>query len=430
MKTSLKIALIVLLLGSAGAGFYIYKKKSSNNSMSLDTIFPTLGDIVQTITATGRLQPIDQVDIGTEVSGTVSKIYTDFNQQVEKGQVLLELDPLKAKVRVEQTKAAYRSAANEVQYQKQNYERTQELFKKGSVPATELETAEYRYKNAQNSLVNARSNLEQAELDLSNCTIKSPIDGIVLNRAVEAGQTVAASLSAPTLFTLARDLTQMEVKADVDEADIGQVKTGQKVEFTVDAYPGDKFSGLVHEVRLSPNIMSNVVTYTVVIRADNPDQKLLPGMTANCNIVVEEVLKILTIPQRALQFKPDENTPGYIPPPQKEEDADSKGNMRRLLALDVGPVAGSEKRGNRDGKKRQGRESKSRVWVLGSDGFIKPQSITLGLSDGTKIQVLEGLESAIPVVVGVSDKNKEKPDGNKATNPFMPQKKSVNTRMR
>ncbi|MCL2261144.1 MAG: efflux RND transporter periplasmic adaptor subunit, partial [Fibromonadales bacterium] len=298
MRVSIKICVILLVLGIAGGGFYMYKQKSSKNNVKLETVLPNLDDIVQTITATGRLQPIDQVDIGTEVSGTVSRIYTDFNQNVEKGQILLEIDPLKAKAKVEQTRASYRSAENEAKYQKSNYNRIYELFQKGAVAATDLETAEYRYNNAQSSLINSKSNLDQALLDLANCTIKSPIDGIVLNRAVEAGQTVAASLSAPTLFTLARDLTQMEVKADVDEADIGQVKMGQRVEFTVDAFPNDKFTGTVQEVRLSPNISSNVVTYTVIIRASNPDQKLLPGMTANCDIIVEEAIQVLTIPMR------------------------------------------------------------------------------------------------------------------------------------
>ncbi|MDR1811616.1 MAG: efflux RND transporter periplasmic adaptor subunit, partial [Candidatus Fibromonas sp.] len=302
MKLSKKILVVLLVLGIAGAGFYIYNQSNSKKDLNLETVYPSLGDIVQTITATGRLQPIDQVDVGTEVSGTVSKIYTDFNQRVKKGQVLLELDPLKAKARVEQTKASYRAATNEIRYQKRNYNRTYELFRKGSVAATDLETAEYRYKNAQSSLVNAKSNLEQAELDLENCIIKSPIDGIVLNRAVEAGQTVAASFSAPTLFTLARDLAQMEVKADVDEADIGQVKEGQRVKFSVDAYPGEEFTGKVQERRLSPTISSNVVTYTVIIKADNPGQKLLPGMTANCDIIVEDESQVLTIPTRALQF--------------------------------------------------------------------------------------------------------------------------------
>jgi len=373
--------------------------------MSLEIVYPSIGDIVQTITATGRLQPIDQVDIGTEISGTVSKIYADFNQQVLKGQVLLEIDPLKAKVRVEQTKASYRAAANEMQYQKRNYRRTQELFQKGSIAATEMETAEYRYKNAQSNLTNAKSNLEQAELDLENCIIKSPITGIVLNRSVEAGQTVAASFSAPTLFTLARDLTQMEVKTDVDEADIGQVKAGQKVEFSVDAYPGDKFDGVVQEVRLSPVISSNVVTYTVIIKANNPNQKLLPGMTANCNIIVQQALQVLTIPMRAMQFKPDENTPGYVPPKNAEEDF---------------------------GKRQQGSkgraENKGRVWVLESKGNLQAKRIGLGISDGTKSHVLDGLDINTPVAIGVSSSDtKAQPAGAKkgsqTSNPFAPQRK-------
>ena len=411
MKLSKKILVVLLVLGIAGAGFYIYNQSNSKKDLNLETVYPSLGDIVQTITATGRLQPIDQVDVGTEVSGTVSKIYTDFNQRVKKGQVLLELDPLKAKARVEQTKASYRAATNEIRYQKRNYNRTYELFRKGSVAATDLETAEYRYKNAQSSLVNAKSNLEQAELDLENCIIKSPIDGIVLNRAVEAGQTVAASFSAPTLFTLARDLAQMEVKADVDEADIGQVKEGQRVKFSVDAYPGEEFTGKVQERRLSPTISSNVVTYTVIIKADNPGQKLLPGMTANCDIIVEDESQVLTIPTRALQFKPDENTPGYVP--QQNENTDRK--------------EGSEKR-QQGFKVRAENSGKGRVWIVGSDGNLQARRINLGISDGTKVHVLEGLDANTPVAVGVQSTGSEK--GNQTTNPFMPQRKTgVKTRM-
>ncbi len=409
MKVFIKILIVLLILGAAGTGFYVYKQKKAKKDVNLELIYPSLDNIVQTITATGRLQPIDQVDIGTEVSGTVSKIYTDFNRNVKKGQVLLELDPLKAKARVEQTKATYQSAENEAQYQRRNYNRAYELFQKGSVAATDLETAEYRYKNAQSSLINARSNLQQAQLDLANCTIKSPIDGIVLNRAVEAGQTVAASLSAPTLFTLARDLTQMEVKADVDEADIGQVKTGQRVEFSVDAFPSDKFSGEIQEVRLSPNISSNVVTYTVIIRANNPNQKLLPGMTANCEIIVEEALQVLTIPMRALQFKPDKDTPGYAP--QLAEEA---------------PREDSEKRGS---GKRGDSKNRSRVWVLGSSGFLQNQRVSLGISDGTKVHVIEGLEANTPVAIGVQSASAAE-KGDQTTNPFMPQRKTgTRTRM-
>lgn len=390
MKLLVKILVVLLIVGGAGGGFYVYKQKNSKKNVHLETVYPTLGDIVQTITATGRLQPIDQVDVGTEVSGTVSKIYTDFNQVVKKGQVLLEIDPLKAEVKVAQSKAAYNNALNEISYQKNNYERTKELFAKGSVPKTELETAEYRYKNSQSSLVNAKSNLDQAILDLNNCIIKSPIDGIVLNRAVEAGQTVAASLSAPVLFTLARDLTQMEVKADVDEADIGQVEAGQKVEFSVDAFPGDNFTGVVQEVRLSPTVASNVVTYTVVIKAENPDQKLLPGMTANCNIIVEEALQVLTIPARAMQFKPDENTPGFYGElPKKSND--------------------------------------SNIWILGKNGFLSSQKVKLGQSDGTKVQVLEGVDASTPIAIGVKTISGEEKD-NQTVNPFMPQRGGTKVR--
>jgi len=402
-KTHLRVLLALLLIAVVIIIFFIYKK-SSKDDMSLEIVYPSIGDIVQSITATGRLQPIDQVDIGTEVSGTVSKIYADFNQQVLKGQVLLEIDPLKAKVKVEQTKASYKAAENEMQYQRRNYRRTQELFQKGSVAATEMETAEYKYKNAQSNLTNAKSNLEQAELDLENCIIKSPINGIVLNRSVEAGQTVAASLSAPTLFTLARDLTQMEVKTDVDEADVGQVKAGQKVEFSVDAYPGEKFDGVIQEVRLSPVISSNVVTYTVIIKANNPNQKLLPGMTANCNIIVQEALQVLTIPMRAMQFKPNENTPGYVPAKEEAEKKPQQGFKVRA-------------------------ENKGRVWVLESTGNLQARRIDLGVSDGTKSQVIKGLDANTPVAIGVKSSDAKGQSaggakkGSQTGSPFTPQRK-------
>jgi len=197
----------------------------------------------------------------------------------------------------------------------------------------------------------------------------------------------------------------MEVKTDVDEADIGQVKTGQRVEFSVDAYPGDKFYGAIQEVRLSPVISSNVVTYTVIIKADNPDQKLLPGMTANCNIIVQEALQVLTIPMRAMQFKPDENTPGYVPPKNaKEEDA---------------------------GKRQQGSkgktENKGRVWVLESKGNLQAKRISLGISDGTKSHVLDGLDINTPIAIGVSLDAKAQgagaKKGSQSSNPFTPQRK-------
>ncbi|GHV15410.1 hemolysin D [Fibrobacterales bacterium] len=405
----MKVIIALAILAIVGGGIYFYKMKNSKQDLKLETAFVSLGDIVQTVTATGRLQPIDQVDVGTEVSGTVSKIYADFNQLVKNGQVLLEIDPQKAKARLDQVRASYKSSQNEEIYQRKNYVRTLSLFQKGGATAVELENADYKYKNAQSSLIIAKSNLETAELDLQNCIIKSPIDGIVLSRAVEQGQTVAASLSAPTLFTLARDLRNMEVKADVDEADIGSVKVGQRVEFSVDAFSGENFTGEVQEVRLSPTISSNVVTYTVIIRADNPNQKLLPGMTANCNIIVEEVLQVPTVPARALQFKPDESTPGYSP--QLNEPPNAEGRASAEKGIEKGFSVKSKK------------QNRGSVWILGSNGFLYKQRVVIGSSDGTKTQILEGVEVNQSVAVGVSAITEETAK-NTAVNPFMPQRKN------
>ena len=280
LLTPRRIWILALLSVGIAVGFFYWKSQNGESPMVLQTAVAQRTNILVNITATGRVQPIDQVEIGTEVSGTVSKIYADFNQNVRKGQILLELDKKKAASKVDQVYASYTAAQNEEQYQKSVLERTQKLVQNGGATSVELETALYKYNAAQSSLSRVRNELAQARMDLANCTIKSPIDGVVLSRNVEVGQTVAASMSTPTLFIIARNLERMEVKADVDEADIGHVKVGQKASFTVDAHPEDSFQGEVSEVRLSPTITSNVVTYTVVIQANNESGKLLPGMKA------------------------------------------------------------------------------------------------------------------------------------------------------
>jgi Membrane-fusion protein len=242
----------------------------------------SLETIATTISATGTLEPVDQVEVGTQVSGDISKIYVDFNSKVEKGQVIAELDKSKLKATLTQAEIAYKSAQADFKFKESTYNRVKKLSESNSASAVELETAEYNMTSAKLALERSENEVNQAKLNLSYATIKSPISGVVLKRAVEVGQTVAASMSTPTLFVIAKDLSLMKVMADVDEADIGQVKAGQRVEFTVDAFQNDKFSGTVQEVRLSPTTTSNVVTYTVVISAENPDQKLLPGMTATC----------------------------------------------------------------------------------------------------------------------------------------------------
>jgi len=377
-KRMVGLAILVLI---GVATYFLWFSREAKNEMVFEKTGVVRKDIILFVSTTGRVQPMDQVDVGTEVSGTVSRIYADFNQKVKKGQVLLELDREKATSKVEQSRASYTAASIEVNYLKSVLDRTRKLVESGGATVVDLETAQYKYDAAQSGLVRASNDLKQAQIDLANCTIRSPIDGVILNREVEVGQTVAASLSAPVLFVIARDLARMQVEADVDEADIGQVHMGQNVEFSVDAHPRDAFVGKVQEVRLSPTITSNVVTYKVVIEADNSEGKLLPGMTATCNIIASEARKVLALPVKALQFEPE----------------------------------GAQRDGSR--------KHTSQVWVNDAKGRITPQKVETGLSDGVHIEIRSGLNEGDSVILGTIAKAEQEKQSTNGS-PFMPKRPS------
>ena len=256
------------------------------------------------ITATGYIQPVSQVDVGTQVSGIVQHLYVDYNSQVEKGQLLAELDKSTLKERVDQSQASFDDAESNLVYAQQNYDRVKKMYDAKAATQVSYEDAVNKLTQAKNSVINSKSNLNQAKVNLSYADIYSPISGRILNREVEEGQTVAASFSTPTLFSIANDMTKMQVEADVDEADIGQVQVGQSATFTVDAYPGETFQGTVQQIRLQATVTSNVVTYVVIIEAPNPEEKLFPGMTANVTIVTQSSEGIL-VPAEALYYVPD-----------------------------------------------------------------------------------------------------------------------------
>ncbi len=263
------------------------------------------GSIINTVTATGTLEAITSVVVGTQVSGIVEKLYVDFNTKVKKGQVLAELDKTALRSSVQQSLATLENARAEMEYQASNYERSKALYEKSLIAQADYDQARYGYEKSKATFKNTQAQYDKALVQLGYATLYSPIDGVVMNRAVDEGQTVAASFNTPEIFTIAQDLTQMQVEADIDESDIGMIRKGQRVEFDVDAFPDDKFGGTVEQIRLSPVTTSNVVTYTVVINAPNPDLKLLPGMTANIVIYVEESGDVLTIPYKALKFTPE-----------------------------------------------------------------------------------------------------------------------------
>src|SRR5574344_365391 len=394
MRKIIKVSIILVILATLilGARFIFFNTKESSVGVFVSAAVEQ-DTLLTSISATGSLEPVDRVEIGTQVSGDLSRIYVDFNSKVKKGQVLAELDKSKWITNLRQSELAYKAAENDFQYKKIIFERTQKLAESKSVSTVELETAEYNMNAARFSMERSKSDVQQAKLNLSYCVIKSRIDGGVLERSVDVGQTVAASMSAPVLFILARDLSQMRVMASVDEADIGSILQGQRVEFTVDAFPKDRFFGKVEELRLNPTVTSNVVTYTVVISAENPEFKLLPGMTATCTIVTKEEPNAVVIPMQALHFKPAE------------------GSYKRMP------------RGQ--GKKRLGRsDDAARVWVS-VNGRPEPRRIKTGINDGVRVQVLEGLSVGDSVIVNQqmqTVKEEVKKEGDTATSPFMPKR--------
>jgi HlyD family secretion protein len=378
--------------------------------------------IQTTISSTGTISPMDTVSVGTQVSGDISKIYVDFNSKVKKGQVIAELDRSKLQATLYQAQIAESSAKNDYEHKLAVYNRIKKLAESNSASAVDLETAEYEMNSAKFSWESRKSEVQQAKLNLSYCIIKSPIDGVVLERSVDVGQTVAASMSAPTLFVLAKDLSKMRVMADVDEADIGQVKAGQKVTFTVDAFQDDMFKGTVESVRLNPTVTSNVVTYTVVITAENSDLKLLPGMTATCTIVTEEVENALSVPVTAIKFTPAAGTPMMdpreMPRPKKSEkkSSDSDDDFGPPPGMMGGPMGGgSAKKSSSSTPKLVGKG----VWIdVNGKAAFRP--VKTGINDGVNVQITAGLAEGDSVVVRQEAASVASQSAGEAVSPFMP----------
>ncbi|WP_276856697.1 efflux RND transporter periplasmic adaptor subunit [Bacteroides fluxus] len=310
-----KIILIVALAAVAvGGSLWLFSGSSAKHKVTYVTATVNKGEISESVTATGTIEPVTEVEVGTQVSGIIDKIYVDYNSVVTKGQLIAEMDRVTLQSELASQRAAYNGAKAEYEYQQKNYERNKGLHEKQLISDTDYEQSLYNYQKAKSSYESSQASLAKAERNLSYATITSPIDGVVISRDVEAGQTVASGFETPTLFTIAADLTQMQVVADVDEADIGGVEEGQRATFTVDAYPNDVFEGVVTQIRLgdatsssssSTSSSSTVVTYEVVISAHNPDLKLKPRLTANVTIYTLDRKDVLCVPARALRFNPE-----------------------------------------------------------------------------------------------------------------------------
>lgn len=422
---STTIAIVVVCALGAAAGAYYYFGNEETGEVTVETIEVKKGSVSNSVTATGTIQPTNQVEVGTQVSGEIERVYVDYNSVVKQGQLLAELDRENLDAAQLQAQASYDNAVNEQNYLQGIYNRQKTLFDSKLLSQADLEQAEYNLNNAKSAVVQKQSDLKKANTNLSYARIYSPIDGVVLSRDVDEGQTVAASYSTPTLFTIARDLTQMQVEADVDEADIGQVVEGQRVSFTVDAYQGEEFEGKVSQVRLNPTTTSNVVTYTVVIEAQNPDLKLKPGLTAVVSIYTMELNDVLTIQSKAVNFMPDmELMLQYreqqgIASERPEPGQQSEGGDRPEGDRPPMPPNGEGPQSEMPSREMKGKM----VWVL-DNGNIRPQPVELGESDGVNIEVRSGLKAGDKVVYSLKAASTETTAAPEAAggaeSPFMP----------
>jgi HlyD family secretion protein len=390
------------------------------------------GDISLQVSATGTLNAVTTVQVGSQVSGTIAALYVDFNDKVKQGQVLALLDPTFLKAQVAQAEADLDRANVQVKQAERDYLRQKPLREQGLASQAEIDALESALDAAKASGKSAEASVDRARTNLRYATITSPIDGIVVSRNVDVGQTVAASLSAPTLYTIANDLTQMQLEASVDEADIGMIATGQKVTFTVDAYPDRVFQGSVHQIRLAPQTIQNVVSYTVIVRVENPEQRLLPGMTANATFLVDQASGVLKVPVAALRFRPAQGSWNGAGRSGAQAATAPGGRGGPGGAPGGSPggqpgVAPGGAPGGAPGSMTGGREGRGigsggpAVFVLDASGKPKRVAVRPGLSDGTYTAVQsDSLSEGATVIVGLSSGTGNGQQQQGTVNPFMP----------
>lgn len=359
-----KTLVIVAVAAIATLAVWLLSGGKKEEKITFDTAAVAPANIMNSITATGTIEPVTSVTVGTQVSGIVSKLFVDYNSVVKKGQVIAELDKTNLMSQLNTAKTQLATAQSQLNYQTANYKRYKTLFEKGLVAADDFDNAKLSYTQAKEQVVSAKEEVQRAQTNLGYATITSPIDGVVLSKSVEEGQTVAASFSTPELFTIAQDLTNMQVVADVDEADIGDVKEGERVSFTVDAYPDDTFEGEVKQVRQEATTTNNVVTYEVVISAPNADLKLKPGLTANVTIYTAERKGVLSVPSKALRFTPQKETVG------------------KMKIVDVA-------------------NAKNKVWTIDGNSIVA-HKVNIGMTDGTNTQIVGGIAEGTKVITGLN----------------------------
>lgn len=420
MKRKNIIILIIIILVAAAAGYYFLGGSSTSYVFSTEEV--SKGSVNITITATGTLEATETVEVGTQVSGVIEKLYVDFNSKVKKGQLIAELDKSTLKSTLETAEADVSKAQAEYDYQQSNLKRNKMLFEKEMLAQSDYDLVVYNYKLSEASLKASKANLDKAKRNLGYASIYSPIDGVVLNRAVEEGQTVAASMSTPELYTITNDLSTMQVEADVDEADIGQVKTGQRVTFTVDAFPDDTFTGKISEVRLQPTESSNVITYTVIVTVENKELKLKPGMTASITAFVEEATNVLVMPGKALRFSPDremmQEYMSSLPEDQRMQRPGMGAGNKRAQSQNQQRPSGPPPEMEED-------DTHKLIWIKEGD-MIKPVPVEIGVNDGSNIEVISGLNEGDLVVTAMekvsSTEVEEDDEQTTASSPFVPER--------
>ena len=359
-----KALVIAAVAAIATLAVWLLSGGKKEEKITFDTAAVAPANIMNSITATGTIEPVTSVTVGTQVSGIVSKLFVDYNSVVKKGQVIAELDKTNLMSQLNTAKTQLATAQSQLNYQTANYKRYKTLFEKGLVAADDFDNAKLSYTQAKEQVASAKEEVQRAQTNLGYATITSPIDGVVLSKSVEEGQTVAASFSTPELFTIAQDLTNMQVVADVDEADIGDVKEGERVTFTVDAYPDDTFEGEVKQVRQEATTTNNVVTYEVVISAPNADLKLKPGLTANVTIYTAERKGVLSVPSKALRFTPQKETVG------------------KMKIVDAA-------------------NAKNKVWTIEGNSIVA-HKVNIGMTDGTNTQIVGGISEGTKVITGLN----------------------------
>jgi len=417
----LRIVIIIIVVLLAGTAFWYFRYRKEEKPLVLQTEQPHYGYISKSVTATGTVQPVDTVAVGSQVSGTIRNIYTDFNAKVRKGQLLAELDKSLFEAQANQYRANLEVAKASLVYQKSTFDRQTLLYNTGAISKADFENSQNQYLGAKANVQSVQAQLDAATKNLSYASIYSPVDGVVMTRNVSVGQTVAASFNTPTLFIIAKDITKMQVQAAVSEADIGDVRPGLRAAFTVDAYPDISFNGTVNQIRLEPVVSANVVTYSTLITAPNQDLKLKPGMTANIFIFTREIDSAMLISAKALKFKPDSSMTKQF---RIVADTSAEREVRREVrrASNVGPTAPPRHR--HDSTARQIDTAPTTgtpafVWVRQGDSLVE-KKVTTGLNNDTQVQILSGLDNDDEIVDAAEVQTAAEASSGAVRSPFMP----------